>query len=78
METHSSILAWRIPRTEKTGGLQFTGLQRVGHDSSDLVKWVQGVQSTMLKSKKVLSLDAISISVKQYLPQNQLLQRINK
>ena len=32
MATHSSILAWRIPRTEEPGGLQFTGLQRVGHD----------------------------------------------
>ena len=32
MATHSSILAWRIPWTEKPGGLQFTGLQRVGHD----------------------------------------------
>ena len=31
MATHSSILAWRILRTEKPGGLQFTGLQRVGH-----------------------------------------------
>ena len=30
--THSSILAWRIPRTEEPGGLQFMGLQRVGHD----------------------------------------------
>ena len=30
--THSSILAWRIPRTEEPGGLQSTGLQRVGHD----------------------------------------------
>ena len=29
---HSSILAWRIPRTEKSGGLQFVGLQRVKHD----------------------------------------------
>ena len=27
-----SILAWRIPRTEEPGGLQSTGLQRVGHD----------------------------------------------
>ena len=26
--THSSILAWRIPWTEKPGGLQSTGLQR--------------------------------------------------
>ena len=32
MVTHYSILAWRIPRTDKPGGLQFMGLQRVGHD----------------------------------------------
>ena len=27
MATHSSILAWRIPGTEKPGGLQSVGLQ---------------------------------------------------
>ena len=32
MATHSSILAWRIPRAEDTGGLQCTGSQRVRHD----------------------------------------------
>ena len=32
MATHSSILAWRIPWTEKSGGLQCRGLQRVGRD----------------------------------------------
>ena len=32
MATHSSILAWRIPWTEKPGGLQSMGLQRVRHD----------------------------------------------
>ena len=33
MATYSSILAWRrIPWTEELGGLQSTGLQRVGHD----------------------------------------------
>ena len=32
MATHSSILAWRIPWMEDPGGLQSTGLQRVGHD----------------------------------------------
>ena len=32
MATHSSILAWRILWTEEPGGLQFTGLQRVGQD----------------------------------------------
>ena len=30
--THSSILAWKIPRTEEHGRLQFMGSQRVGHD----------------------------------------------
>ena len=29
MATHSSVLAWRIPWTEESGGLQSTGLQRV-------------------------------------------------
>ena len=32
MATHSSILAWRIPWTEESGGLQSVGSQRVGHD----------------------------------------------
>ena len=32
MVTHYSILAWRIPWTEKPGRLQSTGSQRVGHD----------------------------------------------
>ena len=32
MTTHSSILVWKTPWTEETGGLQFMGLQRVGHD----------------------------------------------
>ena len=30
--THSSILAWEIPRTEEPGRLQSMGSQRVGHD----------------------------------------------
>ena len=32
MATHSSTLAWKIPRTEKPGGLQSMGSQRVGRD----------------------------------------------
>ena len=32
MATHSSILAWEIPWTEKCGRLQSMGSQRVGHD----------------------------------------------
>ena len=36
MATHSSIPAWRIPRTEEPGRLQSMGLQRAEHDCSDL------------------------------------------
>ena len=32
MAPHSSILAWRIPWTEKPGGLPSTELQKVRHD----------------------------------------------
>ena len=32
MATHSSTLAWEIPRTEEPGRLQYMGSQRVGHD----------------------------------------------
>ena len=31
MATHSSILAWRVPCTEKPGGLQSVKSQNVGH-----------------------------------------------
>ena len=32
--TDSSILAWGIPWTEESGGLQAMGSQRVGHDGA--------------------------------------------
>ena len=32
MATHSSVVAWRIPWTEKPGRLQSMGSHRVGHD----------------------------------------------
>ena len=32
MATHSSILAWETPETEKSGGLQSLGLQGVEHN----------------------------------------------
>ena len=35
MTAHSSILAWRIPRTEKPGGLWSIASQRVGHNWSN-------------------------------------------
>ena len=32
MATHSNILAWKIPWTEKPGSIQSMGSQRVGQD----------------------------------------------
>ena len=40
MATHSSTLAWKIPWTEESGGLQSMGSQRVGHD------WVTSLSFT--------------------------------
>ena len=50
--THSNILAWRIPWTEESGGLQSMGLQRVGHD------WVSDL--TLFKKKKADHISRIS------------------
>ena len=36
MATHSSILSWDIPWTEKPGRLQSMSSQRVGHNLSNL------------------------------------------
>ena len=38
MAIHSSILAWRMPWTEETGGLPSMGLQRVRHDWANNTK----------------------------------------
>ena len=32
MATHSSVIAWRIPRTGESGGLLSMGSHRFGHD----------------------------------------------
>ena len=38
MATHSSILVWRIPRTEEPGGLQPMGSQRATNMTEALTK----------------------------------------
>ena len=53
MATHSIILAWRIPRTEKPGGLQFMGSQRVGHDL--VTKPPPDLRHWKLKTSKLLA-----------------------
>ena len=51
LTTHSSILAWKMPWTENTGGLQSVGSQRVGHN------WAteQASISPISKSVNILS-----------------------
>ena len=44
--THSSILAWRSPWTEKPGGLQFMGSHRIGLDWVTKTHRVQGLRKT--------------------------------
>ena len=44
MANHSSILAWEIPWTEKSGGLPSMGSQRVRHNS--LTKRQKGATSS--------------------------------
>ena len=38
MATHFGILSWRNPWTEEPAGLQYIGLQRFGHNCSDLAR----------------------------------------
>ena len=36
MATHSSVLAWRIPRMGEPDGLPSIGSHRIGHDCNEL------------------------------------------
>ena len=49
MVTHSSILAWRIPRTKEPGRLQSMVFQRVGHDSRDFECMDRGSTASLSK-----------------------------
>ena len=51
MATHSSIPARRIPWTGEPGGLQSTGLQRVGQDWATKHAGVQGPKGEMRAGK---------------------------
>ena len=51
MATHSNILAWKIPWTEKPGRLQSMGLQRVRHNwatSLSLSQWKEKNKVTIV------------------------------
>ena len=49
--THSSTLAWRIPRTEEPCGLKSMGHKRVRHDGSNLAR-MRKMSEEETKTKK--------------------------
>ena len=51
MATHFSILAWRMPWTEEPGGLQPTGLQRIGHNWNDFAACI-GIKGIKVRSSR--------------------------
>ena len=54
MATHSSILPWKIPWTEKPGRLRSTGLHRVGHDWATSLHFTSLIwESNDLKQNKI-------------------------
>ena len=54
MATHSSILAWRIPWTEKPGRLQFVGSQsQTG--LSDFQFFMEGIFVTFMDQRSVVT-----------------------
>ena len=68
MDTHSSILSWRISWTEGPGGLLSMGSQRVGHNWSNLahqhVAWISINQAEFCFKYKKNSVSA----TQQYYP----------
>ena len=54
MATHSSILAWEIPLTEESGGLQPMGSQKVGHSTKASYKFFSNAHGIFTKLDSVL------------------------
>ena len=57
MAIHSSILAWKIPWTEETGGLQSTGVTKVGYNWATKhahMQWINDVGFPLDSSLKEL------------------------
>ena len=55
MAIHSSVLSWRIPRTEEPGGLQSVGSQRVGLDWVTITHTHISVRALCKQQKRTLS-----------------------
>ena len=54
MATHSSILAWKISRTEEPGGLQSMRSQRVGYEWATNTDWLTVILGTLIAAGLVI------------------------
>ena len=75
-QTHSSILAWRIPWTEEPGGLQSSGSQRIGHgwateqacmpfgEENVCTRWLIGANLTLNRAGLTLLKNVFPVSLK--------------
>ena len=72
MAAHPNILAWRIPRTEETGGLQSVGSRRVGHDQATNTH----TQATKHESEKESNLPNITRLVNSQMSERTSLSRV--
>ena len=61
-QPNSSILAWRIPWTEESGGLQFLGLQRVRHN------WATNTRLDSVQFSSVQSLSCVQLFATPWTP----------
>ena len=68
ISTQSSILAWRIPRSEEPGGLQSMGSQRVGHD------WATNTFTTLSLFRKLCFLKCLFTCTEERFLADHLLQ----
>ena len=71
MATHSSILVWRIPWTEETGGLQFMRSQRVRHN------WVTNTNTHAQSRDKIIPIHPKYLTAKGYSEKLQWLNPLN-
>ena len=64
MALHSSILAWRTPWTEKPGGLQSMGSQRIRHDWANTFTLLQYQKKDYInKWKYILRSDVLLVVI---------------
>ena len=68
MATHSSVHAWRIPRTEEPDRLQSMGLQRGRHSWSDLAHVIQQQTTDAIYFSLVCTLERAIKDVIDWLP----------